>query len=183
MFNRSITERGHRILQEYIQKSDVVVDCTAGHGNDTLFLTECVGETGTVHAFEIQESALQELRAKFQNEPRVQIHPVSYEYISDYITTASVMMYNLGYLPGGDKRITTRTAETIRSLETACHLILPKGVISIVAYPGHPEGAKEAEAVSAFLAALPASQFEVLTLVQSNRSARTPIQHFVYRIR
>ena len=54
MFGLSITERGHRILREYIRKGDVAVDCTAGHGLDTLFLAECVGEKGAVHAFEIQ---------------------------------------------------------------------------------------------------------------------------------
>ena len=42
MFGLSIAERGHRILREYIRKGDVAVDCTAGHGLDTLFLAECV---------------------------------------------------------------------------------------------------------------------------------------------
>ena len=70
MFGLSITERGHRILREYIRKGDVAVDCTAGHGLDTLFLAECVGEKGAVHAFEIQVKAINELHEKFRENPR-----------------------------------------------------------------------------------------------------------------
>ena len=92
-------------------------------------------------------------------------------------------MYNLGYLPGGDCDLTTKTEETLRSLEQACQLVLPKGVISVVAYPGHSEGAREAAAVEEYLKALPGSVYEVLTLRQTNRSAKTPVQHFVFRNR
>lgn len=183
MFNRSITQRGHEILKDYIQKGDVVVDCTAGHGSDTLFLTEWAGENGIVHAFEIQDTAVQELQKKFGSMPQVQIHPVSNVAMPEYVSQASVIMYNLGYLPGGNKKITTQTQDTIRSLEGACGILLPGGVISVVTYPGHPEGKEEAKAVREFLQALPSAEYEVLTLIQSNRSDKTPVQHFLYRIR
>ncbi len=183
MFGLSITERGHRILREYIRKGDVAVDCTAGHGLDTLFLAECVGEEGAVHAFEIQVKAINELKEKFRENPQVTIHGESYVNLSRYVSAAKVIMYNLGYLPGGDCDLTTKTEETLRSLEQACQLVLPKGVISVVAYPGHPEGAREAAAVEEYLKALPGSVFEVLTLRQTNRSAKTPVQHFVFRNR
>ena len=130
MFGLSITERGHRILREYIRKGDVAVDCTAGHGLDTLFLAECVGEEGAVHAFEIQVKAINELQEKFRENPRVRIHGDSYVNLSKYVSGARIIMYNLGYLPGGDCDLTTKTEETLRSLEQACQLVLPKGVIS-----------------------------------------------------
>lgn len=183
MFNRSITQRGHEILKDYIQEGDVVVDCTAGHGGDTLFLTEWAGENGTVHAFEIQDVAIRELREKFAGMPQVQIHPVSNVAIANYVFQATVIMYNLGYLPGGNKEITTRAQDTIRSLEAACGILLPGGIISVVTYPGHPEGKEEAEAVKEFLQTLPSAKYELLTLIQSNRSDKTPVQHFLYRIR
>lgn len=86
MFGLSITERGHRILREYIRKGDVAVDCTAGHGLDTLFLAECVGEEGAVHAFEIQVKAINELQEKFRENPRVRIHGDSYVNLSKYVS-------------------------------------------------------------------------------------------------
>lgn len=138
---------------------------------------------GAVHAFAIQVKAINELKEKFRENPQVTIHGESYVNLSRYISEARIIMYNLGYLPGGDCDLTTKTEETLRSLEQACQLVLPKGVISVVAYPGHPEGAREAVAVEEYLKALPGSVFEVLTLRQTNRSAKTPVQHFVFRNR
>lgn len=183
MFGVSITERGHEILKTYLQKGDVAVDCTAGHGMDTLFLAECTGAEGWVHAFEIQPEVISELQTKMNSYPQVEIHPTSNVYLEEYVQRAKVMMYNLGFLPGGDPKLTTRTEATIQSLESACRVIVPQGVISVVAYPGHPEGLKEAAAVEEFLKKLPSATFEVLTIRQTNRSPRTPVQHFIYRNR
>ena len=36
----------------YVQPGDLVVDATAGNGNDTLWLAEAVGANGRVHAFD-----------------------------------------------------------------------------------------------------------------------------------
>lgn len=183
MFRVSITERGHQVLKEHLQPGDVAVDCTAGHGMDTLFLAECTGRGGKVYAFEIQKEAIEELQEKMIPYPQVEIHPVSNIQMKMYARQAKVIMYNLGYLPGGNTELTTKTEETLQSLEDACEIILPEGVISVISYPGHPEGAKEAEAVEKFLEKLPSSIFEVLTIRQTNRSTRTPVQHFIYRNR
>lgn len=183
MFGVSITERGHQILKACLQPGDVAVDCTAGHGMDTLFLANCTGSVGKVHAFEIQNEAIEELQEMMIHHPQVEIHPVSNVRMKEYVRQAKVIMYNLGYLPGGNTELTTKTEETIQSLENACEVILPQGVISVISYPGHPEGAKEAEAVQRFLEKLPSSIFEVVTIRQTNRSTRTPVQHFIYRNR
>lgn len=183
MFGVSITERGHGILKSYLQEGDVAVDCTAGHGMDTLFLAESTGSAGKVHAFEIQDKAIEELREKMSPYRQVKIHPTSNVFLDEYVQSAKVIMYNLGFLPGGNPELTTRSGETIQSLGSACRIIMPRGVISVVAYPGHPEGAKEAAAVEEFLEKLPSSTYEVLTIRQTNRSPRTPVQHFIYRNR
>ena len=47
----------HFIL-EHLSEGDVAVDFTMGNGNDTLFLSRTVGESGRVYAFDIQEEAL-----------------------------------------------------------------------------------------------------------------------------
>ncbi|MDO4384164.1 MAG: class I SAM-dependent methyltransferase [Eubacteriales bacterium] len=183
MFGVSITERGHEILKAHLQKGDVAVDCTAGHGMDTLFLAERTGVEGKVHAFEIQQEAISELREKMNPYPQVEIHSTSNVYLEEYVRSANVIMYNLGFLPGGNPELTTRTETTIQSLDSACRIVVPRGIISVVAYPGHPEGAKEAVAVEEFLRKLPSATFEVLTIRQTNRSPRTPVQHFIYRNR
>ena len=47
-----------RFILAHLGAGDTAVDFTMGNGNDTLFLSETVGESGHVYAFDIQESAL-----------------------------------------------------------------------------------------------------------------------------
>ena len=58
MRSYQITEYCHRFVKEYIAEGDCCVDATAGNGGDTEFLCRCVGRTGKVYAFDIQEQAL-----------------------------------------------------------------------------------------------------------------------------
>jgi hypothetical protein len=46
----------------------------------------------------------------------------------------------LGYLPGGDKTITTVSETTQLALEAAKKILIPGGLISLVVYVGHPGG-------------------------------------------
>ena len=45
-------------ILQHLKEGDVAVDFTMGNGNDTLFLSKTVGESGKVYAFDIQEAAL-----------------------------------------------------------------------------------------------------------------------------
>lgn len=65
-----------------------------------------------------------------------------------------LMVYNLGYLPKGDKSIITATETTLQSLKTALDLIQPGGAISITTYSGHSGGGEEEDAVLAFAKSL-----------------------------
>jgi len=56
-------------------------------------------------------------------------------------------MFNLGYLPGGDKQRITRAATTIRGMEQANRCLRPGGILTVIAYPGHPGGSDERDAV------------------------------------
>ncbi len=71
-----------------------------------------------------------------------------------YKKSISLIVYNLGYLPGGDKQFTTLAAETLKSIDEALKLIRPQGMISITCYPGHPEGQREEEGLIAYLKTL-----------------------------
>lgn len=51
-----------------------------------------------------------------------------------------LVAFNLGYLPGGDKKIITRSETTVLALEAAKRILAPGGLISIVTYVGHPGG-------------------------------------------
>lgn len=51
-----------------------------------------------------------------------------------------LVAFNLGYLPGGDKGIITRSETTLLALEAAKRILMPGGLISLVVYVGHPGG-------------------------------------------
>lgn len=55
---KSILKYSHYLLEEIIKPGETVIDATCGNGNDTLFLSGLVGETGEVIAFDIQEQAI-----------------------------------------------------------------------------------------------------------------------------
>lgn len=135
-----------------LKPGDTAVDATAGNGHDTLYLAKTIltPTSGTLYAFDIQEDALKSTRNKIDTHLKECVHRVVYlhqshahfpEYFKDL--TIKLFIYNLGYLPGANKAITTLTDTTLTSIQQACSLLAPGGLISITCYPGHPEGALE----------------------------------------
>lgn len=153
-------------LKNIIEPGDITLDLTAGRGRDTLFLAQQVGEAGLVHAFDVQEVALQETNAllkEHQLEERVRLHLCDHgrllEKVQDPVRAA---MFNLGYLPGHDQEIKTEIPSTIAALEAVLQLLCQGGVISLTLYRGHMGGVEEAAAVEEFLSYLPRQQYSVL---------------------
>jgi SAM-dependent methyltransferase len=62
----SLLELAHASIQRAVTAGSLVVDATAGNGNDTLFLAGLVGPTGLVLAFDIQPDALENTRAALE---------------------------------------------------------------------------------------------------------------------
>ena len=197
MFDICVTERCQNILAEYISKDDTVIDCTAGNGGDTLFLAKCVGNTGRVLAFDVQEQALDATekllsergfsckRTTDSDNATVYLIKDSHVNLAAYSnlyenTAPSAIMYNLGYLPGGDHSIVTHFDSTLDSIKTALDIVRQNGVISIVTYPGHAEGAKEDQHVQKLLTDLSPGRFEVLTINQTNRG-KAPVLYLVFK--
>ena len=139
------------ITADYINKGDTVVDATVGNGNDALALSRLVGETGKVYGFDIQPLAL--MRASeflMQNEAPSEIELVynGHEEMDRHISEeVSAIVFNLGYLPSGEKQITTTADTTITALDKAIDMIKADGIVTVVMYPGHPAGQIEKDKV------------------------------------
>ncbi|KAJ1624377.1 putative rRNA methylase-domain-containing protein [Pavlovales sp. CCMP2436] len=73
-----------------------------------------------------------------------------------------LIVYNLGYLPGGDHTRTTTAEGTLASLRAAVRILAVGGALTVMSYPGHLEGRREAVAVSEHLAALDKRCFRVI---------------------
>ena len=85
----------------------------------------------------------------------------------------AVAMYNLGFLPGSDKRVVTSAGDTLVSLRSAAELLAPRGVLLVHAYGGHAGGREELEAVDAWHAALPFEHWTAAKYALRNK-ARNP---------
>ena len=155
-----LTEAAHETVRTVLRPGEVAIDATAGDGHDTQFLAECVGPAGRVYAFDIQPEAIEATGRTVRGYKRVTLILRDHSEIEQAIPAewhgrVGVVMFNLGYRPGGDKTLTTRPETTLRALKAALNLIRPGGILTILAYRGHPGGAEEAEAVSGWLDKLP----------------------------
>lgn len=137
-----------KLLEKVIGQGDVCVDGTAGNGHDTLFLAKRVGKNGRVYSFDIQKQALDNTRERLlaENELDQVIlihdgHEKAKQYIdkNDYGKIKGAV-FNLGYLPGGDKSIVTKPETTICAVEQLFEGLECGGIIVLVIYHGHEEG-------------------------------------------
>ncbi len=142
----SITERSHQILQSNLNKDSIVIDATCGNGHDTLF---CATIAKEVHAFDIQEIAINRSKLLTKDYSNIHFHKDSFVKILDYCTNYHGVIFNLGYLPNGDHHLTTNHIDLIDVIKKL-H-IRQQGFILIVVYPGHIEGLKEAVALQQFV--------------------------------
>jgi hypothetical protein len=147
-----------QLILSHLGEGDVAVDFTMGNGYDTEFLSKTVGERGHVYAFDIQEQAVASTAAHLREsgcpDNYTLIH-ASHHTVKDYVKgPIKAGMFNLGYLPGGDKSITTMRATTMPAIEAAIELLGPKSILSVAIYPGHEEGDAEGKMVSEYLSTL-----------------------------
>jgi len=156
------TEAAHELVRRRVKAGDRVVDATVGNGHDTVFLAELVGRRGHVDGFDIQDEAMESTRQKLAALPRAQVtlHQVGHETMADLVEPpVQAVMFNLGYLPGGNKKVVTRVASTTRAILSALGLLSSTGIVSIVVYPGHPGGREEADAILVLCQSLADTRF------------------------
>lgn len=143
-----------------IKEDDVLADFTMGNGHDTEYLCKKVPK-GKVYAFDIQEQAVENTRDRLEQEGlknAVLVHD-SHARVLDYIKEPiKAGMFNLGYLPGGDKSIHTMRESTMPAINGAISLLKKGGILVINVYPGHEEGNLEGKMLLDSLSKL--SRFE-----------------------
>ncbi len=152
-----ITDIAHLFLKEHIKENDIVIDATCGNGLDTLFLATLVGKNGIVHAYDIQQEAICNSKELTKDYHNIIFHHESHENIlTDNI---KAVIFNLGYLPSGDKLITTKLDSTKKALLKLIDSfeINKNLLIIIVVYPGHNEGQKESLWLDEYLRGLSSS--------------------------
>lgn len=165
------------ILSAYITPKTTAVDCTLGNGYDSLWLLQ--SGVKKLYAFDIQEIAIsnsKRLLTKEFNQNLENVHLIldSHENLAKYISSADLFIFNLGYLPKGDKSITTEKASTLKAISIALKKLSVNGICAITAYSGHIMGALEKEKIVEFLQDLDGSIFHVAYINLLNQKNNPP---------
>lgn len=186
----SLVNTAHDLIRDILHPGDIAIDATIGNGHDTLFLAEQVGPSGHVYGFDIQQVAIDSTREKFRqahlSDCLTLIH-ASHAGMADKIPAHDhgkirAIMFNLGYLPGGDKSVITLTDSTLAALTIASRILACNGIITLLAYPGHQGGDLETVQVKNWCEQLDTQQFEVSTIYSTEHKDIAP-RLFVIRKR
>ena len=175
-FHSLVTE-AHKTIQPYLSEQSISIDATMGNGHDTLFLAL---HSLKVYAFDIQENAIKATCIRLEKNnclDNVSLIHAGHETMHQHINPgekADVIMFNLGYLPHADTTIITQEKNTVIALNHAIGLLSTKGIISILAYPGHAGGNAEMQAIIHWYEQLDNSQFAITIIRSMQEKTNSP---------
>jgi len=177
----------HDIVSKVVKQGDRVIDATAGNGNDTLFLAELVGDSGHVYSFDIQDIAIENTRNKLRAAgmlSRVSLIHDGHENMDIHVKEpVKAIMFNFGYLPGGDHKISTKAETSICAVEKGIHMIVPGGIVMMVIYYGGDSGFDEKEAIMKYLKTIDCKRYSVLVHEFVNQINCPPIAACIERLK
>ena len=142
-----------------------------------------------MYAFDIQDSAIERATdrladAKVDNVTLLKRNHVDmFEAIpTELHGKISAVMFNLGYLPGGDLSVTTESNASVKAVDIALQLLKTAGVCSILCYRGHRGGEEETQAVRRYLRALPQPAYSVEKHISDNTTVDGPVLFVVRKL-
>lgn len=161
----------HYIIKNFIKEKKVAIDCTLGNGFDTDFLSD---NFEVVYAFDIQKVACD--KYKENKKQNVSVINDSHHKLSEYVNrNVNCIIYNLGFLPGGDKTITTCHDLSLESIKIGLDILESEGIMLITSYRGHDEGMSEYYCIKEYLDTLPKNKYAVMKHEIINRSNKSPV--------
>ena len=198
---RSTTNLAIHIAREYIVPGGIIVDATCGNGHDTLALAKAARSIAKadradakadraganciqphILAFDIQQEAIDATGRLLMSEgfvdelasSSIRLICDSHENMSSYVDAANLIVFNLGYLPGGDKTVTTKADSTLQAINASLVLLARDGAVCITMYSGHEEGAKEKAQLLDFARNLDSHEFHVAYVNIANQPNNPP---------
>lgn len=179
----------HTVLAEHLQPGHWVLDATAGNGHDTLFLAKSVAPAGRVFAFDIQPEAIANTTARLEQQGLAALCHCTlagHENMSAHLPSEAqgrlqAAMFNLGFLPRGDRSIITKPATTCAALEALLPWMAPRGIVTVLCYLGHTGGQEEAAAVARYCEALPWVEWRALRYGYVNEASNQTVLYCLER--
>jgi predicted methyltransferase len=175
----------HHLAVENLRPGDLAVDLTAGKGRDTVVLAESVGSEGQVVALDVQEMALQKTAETLASHGFIATPLGSEDIIPDQsgiflvqachsvlsnilVRAPKVILANLGYLPGGDRKIITKPETTFLAIQQSLQLLEPGGRLVVTVYPKHRGGAEESSVVRSCFEKLDRRSWHIACITVAN---------------
>lgn len=182
-----ITEWCHHFLKEHVHPGDFCIDATMGNGHDTTLLCRLVGEEGKVLAFDIQKLACENTKKRLQKAGVPQNYRLildSHSHMNQYADTDSVncIVFNFGYLPGGDHNLSTKASSSITAIEQGLDLLKKGGFMSLCIYSGGDSGFEERDALLSYLKELDHKKYLVILSSYYNRPKNPPIPVLIWKL-
>ncbi len=174
----------HDFIKRYVKAGGLCIDATAGRGRDTALLCELVGAEGTVLAFDVQPSAIEQTKMLLDERGLcAQVIQDSHANMEQYAQpeSADCIVFNFGRLPGGDPEIFTTEHSSIPAIATGLRLLKRGGIMSLSIYYGGANGYAERDAILAYLRTIDDKQFSVLVGDWANRAGDPPIPVFIWK--
>ncbi len=175
---RAARQLAAELWSRVIRPGDIAVDATLGNGYDTCILAGLVSESGRVIGFDLQAEAVSRTRERLIAaglEGRCELYATGHEHLGEYVPKGvQCIVFNLGWLPGGDKTITTHWDTTRTAVLAALEKLAPLGMLTVCVYPGHPAGEEERQRLTELLASLPPQVYNVLHQRFINAGAGAP---------
>ncbi len=163
---QNAVELSHEYIERTVKIGDTVIDATAGNGNDTLFLAKLVGDTGRVFAFDIQAKAVENTKKRLAENnvsERCNVILDGHQNMKKYVDApVSAIMFNFGYLPGGDHNVFTIPETSIQAIQSSMELISDDGIITLAIYYGGDSGFEERDALLSYLKTINNKDYSVL---------------------
>ena len=182
-----VTEWCRHFMELQVRPGDICIDATMGNGYDTEFLCTLAGEEGRVLAFDIQKAAVEHTRKRLQeadvpNNYRLILD--SHSHMDQYADTDSVscIVFNFGYLPGGDHALATKPSTSITAVEQGLALLKKGGLISLCIYSGGDSGFEERDALLSYLKKLDSGKYLVILSAYYNRPNHPPIPALIRKL-
>lgn len=171
------------LLLNYHTEPSVIIDATLGNGNDSLKLAQLFPRA-SIFSFDIQMDAIIRSKELFD------LHQVenittfldSHENIDKHVVSLiDLVVFNLGYLPRGDKSIHTNAKSTIRAIKNIMPSIKKKGSIFITAYPGSIKGNIEMIELNAFLEDVDQKSWNISKIEFINQVNQPPVLYNIQK--
>jgi predicted methyltransferase len=165
-------------MRNFVSEGDKAVDATCGNGHDTSLLAALVGSSGQVWGFDIQELAIAETRRMLSEAGlagQVTLLQTGHEEMGLHVNgPVKAVLFNLGYLPGGDRCVITRPETTLIAMDQSLQLLALGGILMVTVYPGHGGGVTEQQMVDSWATALEQREYHSWRMGQINVSSDAP---------